>query len=359
MPTMEGIAKRVGVSRATVSVILNGRADSVGIAAATRQRVLAVARELGYQANQLARAVATGRTKVIGFVGASIRNEWTARMEDGVLDVAQQSGYLVKAMKTRDSETEAAMIDAAIQQRLAGVIAVAFDEAALMKAHAVLSRHGMPLATIDHTLLNLGRRRAPRIRVFSDDETGMALAVRHLVVLGHRRITMVMKGVHSTSWVLRGKGYRDSLRDAGLPMRAIEDESDLQDAGGRNQLGRKLFGLTDRPTAVICPTDVIAMGVLRIARAAGLRVPEDVSIIGFGGLDTGLYADPALTTVALPFDRMGERAAELLIAAIEGKGRATGVEERLPAELIVRESTGPAPPSNEMVKRPSLRSSGM
>ncbi|MDD5707358.1 MAG: substrate-binding domain-containing protein, partial [Kiritimatiellae bacterium] len=154
----------------------------------------------------------------------------------------------------------------------------------------------------------------------------------------------------SSAWVLRKKGYRDSMREAGLPTRVINDESDLKDATARNQLGKRLFELTNSPTAVLCPTDVMAMSVLRIARAAGLRVPEDVSVMGFGGLDMGLYADPAVTTVAVPFDRMGERAAELLIAAIEGKGRATGIEERLPAELIVRESTGPAPMSGNTKK---------
>jgi DNA-binding LacI/PurR family transcriptional regulator len=345
MVTMGDIAARVGLSRSTVSLVLNGRSERVKIAEATRQRILAAAKEMGYQPNQIARAVATGHTKVIGFIGSSLAVEYVGALVSGVLDTAQEKGYLVKILHRSRRMSVGTAIATVIQQRLAGVICMDFDEAALQKAHEELYRHAIPLVILGHTVLNLGARRAPGVRIVGDEEAGMEAAVRHLVSLGHSRIALVSWAGASTAWLTRAQGYRKAMRRRRLPTRVVI----LRSGTTTVEECRHLLEPPNRPTAIICVTDYHAMGLLRLARSTGLRVPDDLSVIGHSDLAMARYADPPLTTVApaQPLERVGELVAQRLFAAIEGKARLPARPRKpvlVPTRLIVRESTGPMSP---------------
>ncbi|MDD5707265.1 MAG: LacI family DNA-binding transcriptional regulator [Kiritimatiellae bacterium] len=341
---MKGLATGLGLSRTTVSLVLNGRTRGTYISDATRQRILEAAEVMGYQPNQIARAVATGRTKVIGVLGHVLEHEFTALMVSGVVRVAQRNGYLVKIqLSDRDASPEPA-VRAAVQQRLAGIVSIHSDEAFLLKARAELARHSIPLAIVDHTTLNLGKKRAPGIRVVSDDEQGVRDAVAHLAALGHRRIALLSVDGNGTGWRVREKGYRNAMRRFKLRVRDGYLRRLHLDHSHCREAASALLRMTERPTALVCVTDMIAMVALRTARMLGLRVPEDLSVIGFADLDMAQFADPPLTSVAQPFEKMGEVVAERLLAAI-AQGT-SGAAQRKPlllsTRLVVRESTGPA-----------------
>ncbi|MDD5706270.1 MAG: LacI family DNA-binding transcriptional regulator [Kiritimatiellae bacterium] len=344
MVTMKQVAQAAGVSQPAVSVALSGRRQSAYISAATRRRILAVARKMGYQPNALARAMVTGQTKVIGFLGSTLSNEYTARMLEGAVRVAQAGGYLMKLLHTDSGASEQNALHIAIQQRLAGVISVHADEAFLAKAHAELARHSIPLAILDHTTLNLGSRRAPGIRVLSDDEAGVGAAVRHLAALGHTRIAFLTAVGPMTAWSTREQGYRSAMDRLGLPPQWVYLRGPATNPAECRRLKAQIFRTSNRPTALVCVADHVAMVILRLAREAGRQVPKDLSVVGFADLEMAQYTDPPLTTVAQPFDRMGETVTQRLLAAIERKSKAAGGTQPilLPTRLVVRGSTGPA-----------------
>ncbi|MDD5707721.1 MAG: LacI family DNA-binding transcriptional regulator [Kiritimatiellae bacterium] len=344
MTTTKQIAEALGLSRPTVSFVLNGRCPKgVRIPDSTRQRILAAAREMGYQPNALARAMVTGRTRVIGFLGM-MGAEYTTRMLRGVLECAQRHDYLVKVLMTSgDSEDKA--LHRAVQQRLAGVVSIHADEAFLAQADIELRRQAIPLAVVDHTTLNLGKRRLACIRVVSDDEAGVRNAVRHLTELGHSRIAYLsVADAHmNTGWAARESGFRKAVRRHGLSGRVIvAPDTKKTDAHARPLLA-DLLRSRMRPTAIVCASDYLAAWALRIACEAGLRVPGDISVVGFADQELARYVYPALTTVAQPFELMGMKVAECLLDAVERRIEdARNVKPMLlPTRLVVRESTGP------------------
>ncbi|MDD5708053.1 MAG: LacI family DNA-binding transcriptional regulator [Kiritimatiellae bacterium] len=337
------MAARAGVAQPTVSLVLNGRTAGTYISEATRQRILDAAKATGYQPNQIARAMVMGRTKVIGVLGG-ISAEFVTRMLRGVVMVAQSKGYLVKILLAHGGDSQEESIQRAVQQRLAGVVSMHSDEAFLVKAQAELTKRGIPLVVVDHTQLNLGARQAPLFRVLSDDEQGMADAVAHLVQLGHVRIALITGGYPGSAWAAREKGYRKAMRKARLsvPAAAVKKVVGVTDTAECREALASLLRNPRRPTAIVCATDHIAMLVLQAAWDSGLRVPDDLSVVGFADLDMARYAHPPLTTVAQPFERMGEVVAARLLDAIDGKQTIATRSEVLPTRLIVRRSTAMA-----------------
>ncbi|MDD5706604.1 MAG: LacI family DNA-binding transcriptional regulator [Kiritimatiellae bacterium] len=342
--TVRDIAERLGVSQSSVFLALKEGQRSRFVAEATRQRIQTAAAEMGYRPNQVARAVATGRTKVIGFIGGTLGIEYVGAMVSGVLDAAQEQGFLVKIFHTSSRMTIAAALDAVIGQRLAGVICMNFDEAALFQAHQKLARCSIPLLILGHTGLNMGTRRAPGIRIGADEDSGMEAAVGHLVGLGHSKIALVSESGANTGWLARTQGYRAAMRKRRLACRVLP-------LCGGNVSAQGCEGLllaANRPTAVICVTDYHAVNLLRLARRLGLRVPEDLSVVGHSDLVVARYADPPLTTITTeePWTRIGEIAGQQLLAAILDKAQSpASPRDRtiLPMRLSVRDSTGPAP----------------
>lgn len=340
MVTMNDIAARVGVSQATVSYVLNERSTGVRIREETRLRILEAAAELGYRRNDLARAMVTGKNFVLGFLTRNPSSEGTNRVIVGAQEQANRSKYLIKLLPISDTdarENYRACIERCIEQRLAGILVQHLGQEALDYLHSEVRRYGIPVALVDDPpALKWG------IRVVSDDESGIQAAVEHLVDLGHQNIAFISAQARSPLAVARQRCFCEALTRHGL--RVPPEYVVSTDWQNQSVIESEVRGfLTDaslRPSAVVCAGDGIAMVTLRVARAAGLVLPRDLSVVGFADLAMAAFADPPLTTVAQSFEEMGRVAVRRLLARAESEGSPNEPETiTVPTLLVVRGST--------------------
>ncbi len=330
-PTSADVAALAGVSRTTVSFVINGRAD-VQIPAETRRRVEDAARELDYHPHGPARQLAAGASLTIGLVMRQSAEQLAADMNLastlwGLAAAARADGYrvLVEPLAPADG-TYAGLLRS---RRTDGLVVSGprDDDDEL----AALVRDGFPIV-IQGTRADLD---APSVDV--DNRAGARGAVEHLLSLGHRRIGCITNApLHYTAAAERLAGYRDALQGAGIefdPALVVEGAFDA--ASGH--LGMAVLLGRGRPTAVFVASDVVAIGALRGVRDAGLHVPVDVSVVGFDDIPIAAHVDPPLTTVHLPAGGLGQTAGQILLDRIAG--RPVPARTLLPTELIIRDST--------------------
>ncbi|HEV8566210.1 MAG TPA: LacI family DNA-binding transcriptional regulator [Actinoplanes sp.] len=331
-PTLEAVARRAGVSRATVSRVVNG---STTVAVAIREAVNQAVEELGYVPNQAARSLVTQRTESIALILPETANR-----------VFSDDMFFPAVIRGVSSELEAA--DKQLVLMMAGS-AASHDrvERYAMAGHVdgvmFASMHGAD--PLPGTLARLGMPVVCSGRPMSPPETpipyvdvdhfgGVTAAVRHLLVTGHRRIATIAGPQDMVAGVDRLNGYRAAMTDAGLPEHtAIGDFT--RESGVRAML--QLVADDPRLDAVFVASDMMAHGALQALRDAGRRVPEDVAVIGFDDFEISRYSDPPLTTVRQPIVDMGRTMARQMLGLVEGK---TDVPEAvvLPTELVVRGS---------------------
>jgi LacI family transcriptional regulator len=339
MVTMGQIAAQLGVSRTTVSLVLDKcRHPAARVSPATRRRIEDTARRVGYVRHERARNLITGRNRELAFISLEPDIEYVARVLEGMLDESARQDYHVKIFPVHRVEDFLNVVDACIGQRPAGILCRSLTPLALDHLRELATACDIPVGVIDcFTPLNWG------LRVLSSEDEGVRLAVEHLRGLGHRRIAHVtrlpLQGYTASRWA----SFRKALVSAGL----AEMKDALIAAAGAEELeaetARRLQDRTNAPTAVICGSDMIAMQVLRAARRAGCSVPRDVSVVGMANLLMSAYADPPLTTVEQPFADVGRQAAALLIGEVEADERTFATQSRvamLNMRLVVRESTG-------------------
>ena len=337
-PTSADVAERAGVSRTTVSFVLNGRADMT-IPTATRQRVLDAAAALGYHAHGAARQLAGGASHTLGLVLLQSAEQVAgdALLADtlrGIAAAARSGGYrvLVETLEPR-GESYAGLLRAAHCDGL--VISGPRDDDRELIA---LVDDGFPLV-LQGSMEGLA---APSVDV--DNEAGARLAVEHLIGLGHRRVGFITNApLAYTAARARLDGYRAALADADIPFDpALVAEGTFEPASGH----RAVLELLDRGagdaipfTALFIASDVVALGAIGGLRARGIRVPAQVSVVGFDDIALAAYVDPPLTTIHLPAHQLGLAAGRALLDRIAQRP----VAERtiLPIELIVRGSTAP------------------
>lgn len=337
--TMNEIANRVGVSRSTVSIVLNGRHYAgVTIGTDTRDRVLEAARDLGYRRNALARAIVSGHSRSIGFLVENPAYEPVAQMLAGALDEAEDNDYFVKVLRVRDTKLDQKTIDRCIELRLEGVITLYLaGQADLL--HAELDRYGTPIVLLESAV-----KRSWGTRVVTEDRAGCAQMMDHLYSLGHRRIAFVAGRLGSEGGAPREVGFRESVDRLGLSVpQSYYERGNWRIEDTEAAVARLLHEVSPRPSAIFCANDIMAMGAIRQAHRAGLRVPEDLSVAGFTNLSIADYSDPPLTSVAQPFLDMGRSAVRHLVARSENPESAVDCEIVLPSTLVVRSSTAPAP----------------
>ncbi|MES2460495.1 MAG: LacI family DNA-binding transcriptional regulator [Armatimonadota bacterium] len=339
---MRDISVRAGVSRSTVSFVLNGKHSIMGVNEETRLRVLRTAEELGYRRNELARAVVTGKNRVFGFVvrSAMLESEVVARVLGGVMDEAEASHFAVQMIRLSGGNDEE-IIRRCVELRPTGVMGIFVALEMLQHLQQEMARFHIPVAVLDSVPPLEGGS-----RIVSDDIEGCRQAIDHLQALGHTRIAYIGGG-DTVVGRLREEGYRQAMAERGLPIPPgfLEMGKWLQDQ--TEMATRRLF--QDRPltpTAVFCADDKTAMVTTRTLRQMGLTVPGDVSVVGFANLVMAAYNDPPLTTIAQPFHEMGRSAVRRLLCLAEKAEQgedisATYDEERLPTKLIVRQSTAP------------------
>ncbi|GIF96627.1 transcriptional regulator [Catellatospora citrea] len=347
--TLQTIADRVGVSRMTVS---NAFSKPDQLSASLRERILAAAQEVGYVGpDPTARALAKGTTGAVGIVlTSSLRFAFTDPVATSFLGaIAEQLGPTGLALTLLTSSDEGEVVPAR-DVAIDGALIYSCDPTSL--AVQYLTRRRLPLVYIDQTPVD------GIAAVNVDDRAGARAAAQHLIDLGHRRIGLLMSGVHGRHGLIgpedvtvdghasaqRLLGWRDALDAAGIvPLMARQDGSvlELAKAGARLLLDRP-----DRPTAILCFSDAVAYGALQVAEELGISVPAQLSIVGFDDSPLATQIRPALTTVRQDVVAKGRVAAEALNAAIEDTraGRTVTAEHVvLPTELVVRGSTAPPP----------------
>ncbi|MFK4109583.1 LacI family DNA-binding transcriptional regulator [Streptomyces sp. NPDC002176] len=326
--TLAEIAREAGVSAPTVSKVLNGRAD---VSAATRTRVEELLRTHGYRRR---RAEVT-RSPLIDLVFHELESAWAMEVIRGVENVARDAGLSVVLSESAGRLTPGrTWADQVAGRRPHGVILVlsGLDES----QRALLTSRSVPFVVMDPA----GDPGADVPSVGATNWQGGLAATRHLIDLGHTRIGAI--GGPSRMMCARARldGYRSALESAGLPADpALIREGDFHHESG-HRLGLDLLGRPDRPTAVFAGNDLQALGLYEAARELGLRVPEDVSVVGFDDLPVARWVGPPLTTVRQPLTEMAEAAARLVLELGRGEQRerkATRLE--LATSLVVRSST--------------------
>lgn len=336
--TIRDIARLSGLSKSTVSLVLN---DSPKVDPATRRRVLEVMRHHNYVPNFAATALAKGDTGLIGMIVPGLTWRFMANINYGVAKVVEDTKYEIVLFTSTNERDYDSVVDRILSSGLsAGLLVVTHDEQPLDRL-ADLHRAGMPIVLID----TVGAENALP-SVGADNYAGGLAAGRHLIGLGHRRIACILGPVDSPFVRERRRGLRDALTEAGIAHDpALEAETDFEHQIIRERT-RELMALPTgrRPTAIFAFHDSAAFTLLDTLAEQGLRVPEDVSVIGFNDIDAASHVRPALTTIRQPFTDMGRQAARLLLAALDpADDTATDQHLILPTELIVRDSTGAAP----------------
>ncbi|MBT2677180.1 LacI family DNA-binding transcriptional regulator [Streptomyces sp. SD31] len=325
--TLAEIAREAGVSAPTVSKVLNGRAD---VAPATRSRVEELLRAHGYRR----RRAEASRSPLIDLVFHELESAWAMEVIRGVENVARDAGLSVVLSESAGRLTPGrTWADQVAARRPHGVILVlsGLDES----QRALLTSRSIPFVVMDPA----GDPGADVPSIGATNWQGGLAATRHLVELGHRRIGAITGPSRMMCSRARIDGYRAALETAGLPVdQDLIRPGDFHHETGYRQ-GLELLRRPDRPTAVFAGNDLQALGLYEAARELGLRIPEDLSVVGFDDLPIARWVGPPLTTVRQPLTEMAEAAAKLVLdlAREEGTPAATRVE--LATSLVVRSST--------------------
>lgn len=335
--TLKEIAKATGYSVNTVSLALK-RSDRVR--PETAEKILQVAREMGYVPNRVARALVSGSTRLIGIVMTDLVNPHHAVTVQAMEQAARAAGYGVTLFLTNDDLSEQRRVLQILEEiRVDGVILFGAHGTPVAE-YEFLSERGIPAV-----LLNEIDSKSVDI-VASDNRAGMRQAVTHLIALGHRRIAY-LAGPAGRANRAKLVGYFEALRSAGIEPdeRWIIPSDDLHPASGY-RAAAKMLELVPQVTAVVARVDQLALGALACFVERGLRVPQDISVVGYDNLELGAYAQPRLTSVAFAWESQAATAVEHLLQKMEAMKKGTGWTPRtrlLPARLVVRDSSGPAP----------------
>jgi LacI family transcriptional regulator, repressor for deo operon, udp, cdd, tsx, nupC, and nupG len=333
-PRLRHVAELAGVSQATVSRVLNGKA---GVAATTRREVLLALQQLGYEPTGLKR---TRRTGLVGLIVPELDNPVFPRFAQAIESLLASHGLItVLCTSTPSGMSEADYLDVLLDQSVTGIVIISGTHADTEADHTLyheLASRRLPTVLVNGTVRELG---LPSVTV--DHAEAAKMAVAHLTSLGHSAIGLALGPHRYLPSLALIEGYRIGLEEAGLEPDERRISETLYSIEGGHAAGGRLIEVGT--TGIVCASDHIALGVIRAAREAHLRVPADLSVIGFDDAGSNAYVDPPLTSVQQQFEPMAEAIVHLLTQAI-------GDPETAPhslifrPELIVRASTGAAPP---------------
>jgi LacI family transcriptional regulator len=345
--TVPDVARAAGVSTATAARALGGYGS---VRESTRERVLAAADELGYRANSLARSMITGSTRTLGVVMSDIENPFFRRSLRGIADTARAQGFEVLLANTDEElDKEQTAITLMAERRVDGLVVCPTDGADRAHLGGVIAS-GIPVVLLDRNVAGL---KADTVGI--DNRKAARAATDHLLAHGHRDIAIVtggtpdllermlrpdMRGIErlsATTVGARAAGFRDAMAAAEAPIRP-----ELISSGGyrREDAEREtaaLLGLSSPPTAILAFDAMQSLGAFHAISRAGVRCPEDVSLLGFDDTEWADVVSPALTVMAQPTYEIGVAACRLLLSRIAGTGGAIA-HRRLPTTLIERDS---------------------
>ncbi len=335
--TIKDIAKRAGVSHSTVSRALRG---SQLISSETSDRIRQTALELGYHPSAAARSLKTHSTRVLGVLVSNIDDPFFSEILQGIEDTARSADYnLFIAASQRDPQREHKIIQSMMEHRTDGVIicSTPFSEQQGLE----LLANGGPIVVVNNQAAEVYR-----YSIYHDDVDGSRQVTRHLIDLGHRKIAYLGNALSGRTTMDRLDGFQQEMQAAGLP---IPDGYIYQAPGGDPESGQAalsyLLDLPERPTAIFCFNDMMAIGLLQGLHAAGLHAPRDCSVAGFDNIKFSAYTNPPLTTFDQPKRYIGTEAARLLMSLLEAPAEARALGgpkvQILKGRLLVRESTAP------------------
>jgi LacI family transcriptional regulator len=330
--TIRGVASAAGVSIATVSRVLNGRPD---VAPNTRDAVLRAVREQGFSTNRNARALSGGRTGLIGVTLPLVEAAYFGVILSGASEALYEQDMRVVLCPTlHQHDREVTLLDRLMRGTTDGAVLMLPEESS---AELKALQRDFPFVVVD-----------PRVAldegipvVSAAHAAGARAATEHLLSLGHRRIGAITGPPDWIACTERINGYHGALAAAGvLPDPVLVAVSDFRNGPITAAAAAKLLDLPDPPTAIFAFNDNVAIGVMRAARDRGLRVPEDLSVVGFDDSEQAEIVSPTLTTVRQPLAEMGRMAVSLLLRLLENQ-RVDAMRIQLATKLVVRESTAP------------------
>ena len=330
MSTITDVAKRAGVSPTTVSHVLSGKRP---VADETRRRVESVIEELGFRPNALATSLRTQRSQTVALIIPDITNPYYPMVSRGLQDALSAEKYLIFLCNTDEQRNqELVYLADAVQRQVDGIVLVAF-QCDTTDLRPVLDAQ-VPIILIGDDLIH-----HPQIDVvMTDDQRGAYDATMYLIERGHQRIGMLCGPPAFFPGIKRTRGYQEALANAGLtfdPTCCVQ-EAFTREGGAAGM--RQLMALAERPSAVFCANDLMAIGALDVTRELGLSVPEEVAIIGYDDIDAASLVAPALTTVLNPAYAIGHNVGQLLIERMTGTYAGPQRRVVVPHHLIRRAS---------------------
>jgi DNA-binding LacI/PurR family transcriptional regulator len=325
--TLKDVAREAGVSHMTVSRVINEKGN---IAESTRARVLTAIEKLNYKPNSVARSLVMKKTKLIGMIVPDINNPFFSAMVRGTEKLAHENNYNIILGDTEGSvQNEKSYMDLMVERMVDGVVLAAprTEDAKLLEYNRMV-----PLVIVDRHF-----KHNAITHVWADDVDGACQAMEYLVSLGHRRIGFIAGPQNVQVSLMREEGYKRSLTTHGIPQdpNLVVHGDYLFESGYKSF--DQFFRLSSPPSAIFSSNDIMALGFLKQAKEKNIRVPQDISIVGFDNIELSSLISPPLTTVHHPIVEMGNKGVQLLLSRISKNRDGVG-EIRLKNELVVRDS---------------------
>jgi LacI family repressor for deo operon, udp, cdd, tsx, nupC, and nupG len=335
VPRIDDVARAAGVSTATVSRALTFPGQ---VREATRERVLTAVRILGYTPNAAARNLRAGTSRMV-LVVIPRRNSppFFSEVLHGIDTELSRAGYAV-IMGNFDGDCDRArrLVDLVFAGHLDGVIILS-GQVPTIDGRSIVDA-GLPVVTVCAEIAGSG---APAVLV--DDAACAKAQIRHLIALGHRRIMYIAGPEGNYNEVARFSAFLEAAAEAGLPAGAVTRQPGNYMFSGGVVAAESFLAMADRPTGIVACNDEMAIGFTKTVRSAGLRIPDDVSIVGFDGIEFAAFCEPTLTTIHQPRYELGAMGARLLLDALWDRPLPPDGRVVLHGELVIGGSTGPAP----------------
>lgn len=336
--SIKDIAKEIGVSHSTVSRALSG---SALVSEETRQLIQETALKLGYFPSAAARSLKTNRSQALGVIVSSIDDPYFSEILQGMEEVAQSKNYsLFMAASQHNRDRETAIGQSMRQHRVDGLIVCSTSFSDEQSQH--FSKYGIPIVVVNNQAAG-----EYRYSIYHDDRDGSRQVTRHLIELGHRRIAYLGNSQSGRTTQDRLAGFRQELQASAIqiPERYIHEMPGSEPAQAALAVDHFLT-LPERPTALVCFNDMIAIGVLKQLHQRGIRVPDEFSVTGFDNIIFSDYSNPPLTTFDQPKRFIGQKAAELILSLLDSSSDIHVPQQKiqiLKGRLLVRQSTAPPP----------------
>ena len=326
--TLKTIAERLNVSTMTISRAINNHPD---IKKETREEVLALVRELNYQPNVLARSLFQKKTYAIGVVIPSIKHSFFPDITKGIEEAANKNGYnIILSCSGERYRKEASQIEALLQRRVDGLIVAPSQDTDKIDIYLQLIEGKTPFVFVDRYFDKLKTS-----CVICDDRKGGYLATTYLIGLRHRRIGHIAGPPRASTSFGRLSGYRQALEENNISP--IIKGNGFEEEDGCNAM-REFLGMSKPPTAIFAVTDLAAIGAMKAMEEKKIKVPDNISIVGFSDIELASLIKIPLTTIAQPKYELGKRAIQLLFKTIESEKEIKTKKIVLEPELVIRGS---------------------